>query len=142
MESENNVIEGLRALATFLEENPEVPRPPFGKRHPIVAYAADIHGIRAAAKAIGGWEKEYDDNYLELTRRFGAISYQVFTPREEACTPKITEEVTEMVPDEQWINAQMTEIRKNAPVVSVTHRVVTEWNCEPLLADNVTAPSE
>lgn len=107
MSERKDYIAGLRQLADYLENNPDIPTP---SSTTVTACATDYlneegtkHNMQAVAKCPGPWSKEFDDSFLTLTRKFAGIELQVFCNRNHVC--------------------KMVEPAK--PAV---------WDCEPLLS--------
>lgn len=74
------LIDGLRACAEFLEQNPDMPTPSPAGFH---AFVLRDELMALARKA--GWTKYYDANYFALRKHFGPISYELFIDRSEVC---------------------------------------------------------
>lgn len=116
-------IAGLRQLADYLEERPDVPVPISEKHY---AFVHDEDTFRKAARSMGSAKKDFDINYAMLRRDFaGGIHYELNIARERVCERRVV--ATKAVP-EQVIPAHEVE--------------VVEWDCkEPLLAHD-SAPVE
>ena len=100
-------ITGLRELADYLENNPDLPIP----HDPYLPVCVTSYGepektklaIKAAARCPGPWKKELGESFLSLTKYFHGVKYGVICDRDHVCT--------------------MVEPAK--PAV---------WDCEPLLS--------
>jgi len=103
------IIDQLRALANFLEANPDLPTPSL----PDLIVASKEHMIEAVR--LTGAKKRYDETYFYVDVPVGDFTLQFFCSRETVCTP--TKTVEEVIP------AQPEFIR----------RKVVEWECHPLL---------
>lgn len=131
---------GLRALARFLDDHPEVPLPYHGAHaegsalpaFPIYLTdgATARAGMAVIARAMGGAVKAPKTHHdgtedFQVWREFGGIVLYAQAPREQVCTRRVTgtREVTEEIPD------------PDAPKVTVTRTVEdVTWECGPLLA--------
>ncbi len=125
---------GLRELAAWLDEHPDVPIPyELNLRAYVSSYVRpgekDARATLAAtARAMGSCDKDAVGDYFAVRRDFGLFSYEVFTTRDAACERVVVgvETVTEAVPDPDF----------PAPMVERTvEREVVEWRCPPLLAE-------
>jgi hypothetical protein len=132
-------IEGLRALADTLEQNPDLPLPSHGSTMAISWYSWDDAAQMAAiARALPcDWVKDVtgaDEDYAHFHLRgsVAGLNLKITSYRNTVCTRRVTgtREVTEEVPD------------PDAPMVTVTTTVEdVEWDCHPVLAAApVTAP--
>lgn len=75
-----------------------------------------------AVRMLGTGDKTSDDSYFNVTRRFGPVAVQAYTPRATVCQRVVTgvRTVTRQVPD------------PDAPLVTVTEEVEdVDWVCEP-----------
>jgi hypothetical protein len=113
MNDREELIQGLRDMADFLEQQPDVP---------IVYHAGmsvpvfGIDTIRAAIRAMGDVEKRFEGNYVSVIRRFGPVKYEVFVAREDVC--------------------EKTVVGKR--VVPEHEEEIVEWSCrESLLSEEV-----
>ncbi len=113
-------IAGLRALADFLEAEPGVPV----SANDTLNVFTDKAGVTAAARAKGGWRKEYGSAHFWLTRSFGPIAFEVNASRNSVCRkvstgtrvipaqpaqPERTEEVFDWICDETSLLAESAD---------------------------------
>ncbi len=128
-------IDGLRQIADWLEQHPDVRLPYLGDNELDIYVHGDIPAEMATiARAMGAAEKgarsySSGSERFTLSRQFGALRVVASCPRDEVCERVVvaTETLTETVPDPQYIAA--------APTVTVTKTVEqVEWRCRPLLA--------
>lgn len=137
--------EGLRALAAFVEANPELAErlayslgnmsePVYGDD------SAAVMGQFARAVARGRVENHKDgssDKFFRLTLCFSdAVRLSLATSREEVCERVVvgTEQVTKTVPD--------PELLAKVPEIEVTETIEqVEWRCRPLLASDAGGAS-
>ena len=122
-------VAGLRAMADWYEQHPELDTPTSALM--VSSFASDETPELAAqvAQAMGTFKKNYSDSIFTLTKSFGGASLQFLFYRNAVCTKRVvkTETVTEWVPDPA------------APKVEVTReREIVEWDCPPLLAREVS----
>ena len=97
MNNNQELIDGLREMADFLEERPDfgaVGVPSF------LCYMADKESFVEHCRQLGSYAKHVDDGgkWIEAHKRFGPIDFQVYTARENICERLVTEvEVPEEV---------------------------------------------
>jgi len=89
------VIDGLRALADFLEANPSLPAPTLNRLLVPLSTREQIAGIAR----VGSWQKDYEsDTWFSLKRSFGPqVTLEYFTERSNVCRKVKTGE-TRLVP--------------------------------------------
>lgn len=129
--SASEVTQGLRELADWIDTNPDNPASK-AFQHSLVAVggpgwitfnATEFHAL---ASALGGErEKDVDDNYMIVTRKFGPIPTTVRGYRSSVCVAKVVGTVTEEIPAHDAIPAQPARTIK---------RDIIEWECPPVLA--------
>jgi hypothetical protein len=139
-------IDGLRQIADWLEQHPEVPTPHLGHAGSAKLIATNTPTLSiyvwndpkkqmaAIARAMGTAEKEHDGDRFRLIRHFAGIALAVSATRDEVCERVVTgtREVTEKVRDPEALAA--------VPLVEVTRTMEdVEWICPPLLADAVSS---
>lgn len=88
-------IDGLRALADYLEQRPDVPLPYLGSLHAF----PNASELQTVAKAMGGFTKTHDGAFLTLVKDFGAFRFHVNFASEAVCERVVvgTEDVAEKV---------------------------------------------
>lgn len=104
-------VHGLREAADWIEQHADhvddtYTFPSHNLR--LLCYCTDSEEMAREVRILGSGQKEPDDNYFAVVRRFGPIAIQVYTSREKVCR-KVTR----------------TEMRAVE---------VTEWECDPILA--------
>jgi hypothetical protein len=115
MTPREGLIQDLRALASFLEDHPQVYAPTTVQ---IDAFP-NIDDYRATARA-SSWEKVPLDTWQALRRTFpGGLIYDVNIPREQVCR-------------------RIVVGRRFLPAVEAHETEVVEWQCEPILAEEVS----
>ena len=134
-------IDGLRQIADWLEQHPDVPLPYLGfagstklqaqnvPAVPIYVWDDQRQRMAAIARAMGGAEKDAAGDRFRLTRHFAGIAVVASAERDQVCERIVvgTREVTEEVPDPEALAA--------VPKVTVTKTVEdVEWRCGSLLA--------
>lgn len=127
----------IRALADFIEHNPDLFKQLDYTTHsfllsvnrsedPVSEMAKFIRaGMAQGAKIT----KDYSDKYGSVKLTWGAVSLDIYAPRDQVCERVVTstETVTKSVPDPD----RLAEV----PLVEVEEVVETvEWVCKPLLA--------
>lgn len=138
-------IEGLRQIADFLAEHPEVPLPhhvsgPVRLGSPAfyiyITSGDQRETVATVARAMGKAEKRADDSLqrYQVFRQFAGITLVASADRNEVCERVVTgtREVTVEKPDPAALAA--------VPTVTVTETVEeVEWVCQPLLAKPSTS---
>jgi len=95
-------IQGLRDLADFLTAHPTVPTPRYTTLNAFVQKAEVV----GAAKATGGWEKIYNQNWFYLRKTFpGGIEFDVTVEREQICRKVATGTTTLPAQPEREVEA-------------------------------------
>lgn len=135
-------VNGLRALADLLAENPDLydligfRYSAIGQRGRVSVYAStDARAgiaafVRVALRAGATADKLLTDKWGGVVAHFAGLNVEVYADREEVCERVVTgtREVTEQVPDPEALAA--------VPTVEVTKTVEdVEWRCVPLLAE-------
>lgn len=128
---QRELVEGLRALADFIETHPELPvDDPYVK---VDWWIYDDHikrgrtakeKMRLVARAMGTARKDYSSWYFDLNRKFGKLVTLEFTTHRENVCERVVKEVIhhpeEIVPQK---------------VIAARTEEVIEWVCDdPLLA--------
>ena len=116
-------VKGLRELADFIEQHPDLNWSYVGARCGTVV---DTGEDLAAFAATGGkWDKDaYDTGTggnFALRRKFGPVELSVLASRDQVCERKVVGVEVVEIPD------------PDAPRVTVEREVV-EWTCAPVLA--------
>ena len=126
---------GLRALADFIDANPDLHTPwtawPLDICNPLVLTLDKKAALRAWARASASLRpaKQYDEEHAYLTVDFGGgVKVKTYAQRDEVCERIITgtREVTKTVKDPDAL-AAVPEVE-----VTVTEETV-EWICHSLL---------
>lgn len=121
-ETRDGFIAGLRELADWFEQTPDVPLPSFTIEVGLYVGLSEPEEFAKQVRLLGGnREKEYTDDIVRVTRDFGPLlKVKLVTARDVVCERKVVGTETVMVPD------------PDAPMVSrVRDKVV--WECSPLL---------
>ena len=80
-------VAGLREMAAFLENNPDLPMPISGGHNAFVETRAEL----AAIARTMAWDKNANGDYFYLSRRFtGGHSYEINVHRSEVCRKVVT----------------------------------------------------
>lgn len=138
-----NLAAGLRDLAEFIENNPDLAG---GFQSTLMSSGINAHlraedkaamqgrYAKAAARQGAKVDKDIDDQWHNLTVTFvGGVKVAVLAYRNEVCERVVTgvETVTKRVPDPDALAA--------VPQVEITEDVEqVEWRCRPLLASEVS----
>jgi hypothetical protein len=127
-------VDGIRALADFLEAHPDLDAPDTDRFHVCLTWNGDPKAEMAKwARAASHLKpvKDFDsDQFARLLIPFGPTSIEVFANRSQICERVVTgvTQVTETVPDPELVKA--------VPLVEVTREIEdVEWVCTPLLDD-------
>lgn len=93
--SREGIIDGLRVLADFLEARPDVPLPYLGTLHAF----AEPDELPVVARALNGFTKSHDGNFLSLVKNVGGFELHVNFASEAVCERVVvgTEEVPEKI---------------------------------------------
>ena len=114
-------VAGLRALADWIEANPEQP---LSETILSVWCQRDTKEAAAAVmRAFGSCEKEYGDSCFYLKKAFGPITLRFVFLRAAVCTRRVVG--TKHVP------AQFYPEREEE---------IVKWDCHPILASEETSP--
>ncbi|MHB1778110.1 MAG: hypothetical protein ACYCU7_19325 [Acidimicrobiales bacterium] len=117
MATREEIIDGLRQVADWLEAHPEI-QPAYQSIQLATHTAEDL---AAATKALGNVQKStMGGAYLKVSRKFAGVDVWAAVVRAEVCTARVVGSETVTVPD------------PTAPMVTVTRDVV-EWDCHPIL---------
>ena len=95
MNNNQELIDGLRLAADWLESKPDFPNMDniFGSKMPqtLRLWATDKPQLKEAARQLGSHEKKFTDNYFELRKSFNeAMRLDVTIRREQVCTKIVT----------------------------------------------------
>lgn len=139
-------VEGLRALAQWVEDHPEIDVPYQAKSVATQAFTIGAHSwnseteteqdvaevFASMVKALGGSRaKDADDGYMRVTRKFGpGVALEVWASRNEVCEAVVVG--TETVIENEIVEPAVTRrVEKQRDIV--------EWRCAPVLADKASA---
>lgn len=119
-------VQGVRDFADWLEANADTfEYECVGNDFRFLSYQSTKEGLARAVKAVGRGEKNGDENWFNVTRKFGPVEVHLYTMRQAVCKRVVTgtKEVTKEIVD------------PDAPMVFVTEIVEeVEWVCdEPIL---------
>lgn len=133
----------LRAVAEFIEAHPDIPVPyvaVYDHRPDLADVSWYLHindnakdaadqKAKAAAilKAVGGkWDKNFTSD-ARFTQSRDGLNFDVVVAREAVCTPRVVATETVTIPAVE-AKPERTE-----------ERPVIEWDCAPVLAEQVSA---
>lgn len=124
----NAFVQGLRELADFYAQHPEVKLPYHGSPScPLGVYSPTKEEVVIAARAFGEAEKKYEGSYFRLKKIFsGGVALEFFVDRDVVCTAR---EVDQKFEPGYVIPAQHIPSRM-VPVLA--------YDCHPLLAPEPT----
>ncbi|MFI5223675.1 MAG: hypothetical protein ACHQX3_05420 [Nitrospirales bacterium] len=111
-------VQGLRELADFYQNNPDVPIPWLTHDNYAVDSKADAEAV---ARGLRTFEKDGNDSYLHLTKKFGNIVAKFVFTRTNVCVKKVVGVKT--------VPAAFIE----AHTIPARTEEVVEWECSPLL---------
>ena len=123
-EHHTNLVDGLRRLADFLDENPALADAVNAPT--LYMWASTEARFKANNALLGTFAKSSSDNYLNAERMFGTIRVQSTIAHVDICTRKVvgTRTVTKQVPaDPDYVAPEYTTIE--------VEEDVTEWVCPP-----------
>jgi hypothetical protein len=122
-------VQGLRAVATFYEENPNAWYDGMHLTLNMFVWGrAARKTLAETAKAFGQCNKVYDDTNITVSRQFSdQVTVAVFAPRAKVCRRIV-------------VGARVLPAR----IVAATEEVcipearvdIVEWQCDPLLQNN------
>lgn len=123
------LIDGLRAAADFLDQHPDIPVADdiTVDVSSVIPYGDWDQEARVAqvARAMSPCTKDYSPSLLYLRRQFGPVTVEAFTGRSSVCERRVVG--TRVVEREVVVT----------PAVTTTETVeeeIVEWECKPLLA--------
>jgi hypothetical protein len=135
MSRREEFIQGMRDLASWFEDNPEIPIPSYrqvvienwvwGGENDEDGESAKQELLRLMGAGEGPWVKDYTGSYLEVRREFGPCRYVLTVNREEVCTKRVVGTKT--------VKRRDPALVEQVPIIDVEEDVV-EWDCHPLLA--------
>jgi hypothetical protein len=112
-----SLIDGLREIAQFLEDHPDVPTPLIPR---LDAFVYSKEAFSAAARAVGGHQEKKDYGIvIALRRMFGDVSYDLNIQRDLVCERVVTG--TRIIPEQ--------------PAVPEHEEEIVEWKCSSVLAE-------
>lgn len=116
MNDREGFIQGLREVADFYEQHPEVPLDRISGGTFAINIYTDKDGLREAAKAPGRAEKSAFGGVFQVERTFSAIRVQWWADREQVCRKVVkgTEHVEERV-------------------IPAHDKEIVEWECDDSL---------
>ena len=124
-------IDGLRLLATVLEQHPEVPLPFYGEEYsPLLVgfFGAPDEARERMAAAVRAlpcaFTKNPTDDWLNLNGQLSGLHIRLYAARDAVCTRRVTGT------EEREVEEEVTP----AVTRTVTKQVeVVEWDCGPVL---------
>lgn len=127
MRTRKEYVDGLRALADFVEQHEELPVPSY------VLSSIWFHGesarknLEAVAKAFGTFEKHAGESYFEISKKFGPHILEANTTREAVCVRKVV---------------GTRKVKKIEPAEVEVEEEIVEWKCPSLLVGDDNAEQE
>jgi hypothetical protein len=122
-------IQGLRAVATFYEENPSAWYDGMHLTLNMFAWGrAARKTLVDTARAFGQCNKVYDDTNITVSRQFSEqVTVAVFAPRAKVCR--------RIVVGARVLPASIVPATEEVCIPEVRVDIV-EWQCDPLLQNN------
>lgn len=120
-------IAGLRELADFYEQNPNINLPYEGRMCNFGIFGLSKAEIVTTVKAFGKCTKDYDANSVTILKTFpSGIKLQIYASRQEVCERIVVAKHTEpeTVTPGKWVPEEVVPAREVE---------VVEWRCHPLL---------
>ena len=124
---QDDILRDLQGLIDFLGAHPELPRP---TEIQIGVYNFPIEDIETAGKIAQGlktFEKNTDETFFRLIKKFGNVNIRYVFYRSAICTKRVvgTKKITKMVP------------ASDTPMVEKEIEIeIVEWDCPALLEGN------
>ena len=121
MRKRREYCEGLRALAQFLEEHPELDQPEI---YTFQNYVWGKHDFASKLKLLGACRKVYTEYSVSIFKDFGPIAYGFYIARDNVCERKVVGKKT--VPAREAYSV---------PAVSAHEEDIVEWECDSILKE-------
>ena len=124
IEHHTNLVDGLRQLADFLDENPALAD--HGWMPKLYVWASTEDEFKANNALLGTFTKSSCGQYLNAERTFGSVTLQSTIAHADICEQKVvgTRTVTKLVPaDPDYVAPEYVTIE--------VEEDVTEWVCPP-----------
>ena len=116
MSTREEQIQGLREIADFLEQHPEVPV----LTHDMSIYPENkLESVKAIVRTGGHWDKDYNDTFFVLSRKFAGLKLRAVFSREVVCK-RIEKTV--------YVEEQVLPAREEVVIPATTKKIV-EWDC-------------
>ncbi len=124
---QDDILRDLQGLIDFLGAHPELPRPRSVEMGVYDFEKEDIETAGKIAQGLKTFEKNIDDTFFRLVKKFGDVSLRYVFYRSAVCIKRVvgTKTETKMVPAS---NTPMVEKEIETEIV--------EWDCPTLLEGN------
>lgn len=119
--------DGLRALADFYQQHPEMPLP-YGD---IQLFPNGKEELAVIARAMRTFKKSFSDEMIYLRKTFGPVNLVAMEYRKKVCKPRV-------------VGTETVKVKKPVTFEEVEEtRDILEWDChEPVLKDAKQIPEE
>lgn len=132
------IIAGHRTAAHLLEQHPDIALPHVGHDSTILwsLYNFECPGgvgpmVAAIRRAVGGtWEKREQQSYRGDEMVFERDGYRIRVEREQVCVRRVVGTETVTIPAQPAREAQPERTEE---------RELVEWDCQPILGEQVPA---
>ncbi len=133
-EKQSETIAGLREMADFLEQNPELIDMIGTQTFYMFHYTADVKDFARKALMLGNFEKSSDSVFFNVDRYFGPVRLQLTARHELICEKVVidSQEVETEELDPELVRIALADIPK-VKVVTTVER--TAWKCPPSLVE-------
>ncbi len=124
------LVRDLQSLIDFLGAHPELPLPTTFDFAIYDFETEDLDCAKEIAKSLGTFDKDINDTFFMLKKRFGTVALRYVFYRNSVCAKRVigTKTETKMVPE---ANAKMVE--------KVVETEIVEWDCPSLLDETDAA---
>ena len=128
-DNRDELLRDMQSLIDFLGAHPELPLPDDLTVSVYAIGAETLDRAKELAKSLGTFEKEIDDPFFALVKRFGKVSLRFVFYRQSVCIKRVvgTKTDTIRVPAEGAPKVEMID--------KVVETEIVEWDCPSLLSE-------
>jgi hypothetical protein len=120
METREEFVAGLRAMADHFEDHPDQDLPYVGNSK-FYIWPDSKDEFTEQVRALGSCDKGSDDNYVNASKQFGPFTVQVTANHSAVCERVV--KGTHMVTKKVYPNVE--------PVETLVEEEIVEWVCPP-----------
>lgn len=132
-DNRDELLRDMQSLIDFLGAHPELPLPDDLTISVYGIGAETLDRAKELAKSLGTFEKEIDDPFFALVKRFGKVSLRFVFYRQSVCIKRVVGTKTDIirVPAEGAPKVEMID--------KVVETEIVEWDCPSLLGETDSA---